>query len=51
MRVCDVARGRGVLLRPLGNVLVVMPPLSVTLDELDRMLLALEAGIAAATAE
>ncbi len=49
LAVCDVARRHGVLLRPLGNVLVVMPPLSVTLDELDRIMLALEAGIVEVT--
>jgi adenosylmethionine-8-amino-7-oxononanoate aminotransferase len=48
-RVCDVARGHGVLLRPLGNVLVILSPLSVTLDELDRIVAAMEAGIVAAT--
>jgi adenosylmethionine---8-amino-7-oxononanoate aminotransferase len=48
-RVCDWARGQGVLLRPLGNVLVIMPPLSVRLDELDRICHAVEAGIAAVT--
>ena len=51
IRACDAARSRGVLLRPLGNVLVVMPPLSVTLDQIDRIFEALEAGIAAATDE
>jgi adenosylmethionine-8-amino-7-oxononanoate aminotransferase len=49
LAVCDVARRHGVLLRPLGNVLVVMPPLSITLEELDRILLALEAGIVEVT--
>jgi adenosylmethionine-8-amino-7-oxononanoate aminotransferase len=49
LAVCDVARRQGVLLRPLGNVLVVMPPLSVTLDELDRIMRALEAGIVEVT--
>jgi adenosylmethionine-8-amino-7-oxononanoate aminotransferase len=49
MRVCDWARGQGVLLRPLGNVLVIMPPLSVRPDELDRIALAVEGGIAAVT--
>ena len=49
LAVCDVARRHGVLLRPLGNVLVVMPPLSVTLEELDRIMLALEAGIVEVT--
>lgn len=31
--VCQAARRRGILLRPLGNVLVLMPPLSLTVDE------------------
>jgi adenosylmethionine-8-amino-7-oxononanoate aminotransferase len=46
-QVCDRARAQGVLLRPLGNVLVVMPPLSITLEELDQIMLVLEKGIAA----
>jgi adenosylmethionine---8-amino-7-oxononanoate aminotransferase len=49
MRVCDHARTEGVLLRPLGNVLVIMPPLAVTLAQLDRIAGAVEHGIAAAT--
>jgi adenosylmethionine-8-amino-7-oxononanoate aminotransferase len=49
LRACRVARDRGVLLRPLGNVVVLMPPLAVTLDELDRICLAAEAGIVEAT--
>lgn len=48
--VCLAARKHGVLLRPLGDVLVVMPPLSITLDEIDRLMTALEIGIEAATA-
>jgi adenosylmethionine-8-amino-7-oxononanoate aminotransferase len=36
-RVCDLARRKGVWLRPLGNVIVIMPPLSISLDELDRI--------------
>ncbi len=32
-RVCLAARAHGVLLRPLGNVVVLMPPLSLTVDE------------------
>jgi adenosylmethionine-8-amino-7-oxononanoate aminotransferase len=39
----------GVWLRPLGNVIVVMPPLAVTIDELDLIGRAVAAGIAAAT--
>lgn len=45
-QVCEVALNEGVWLRPLGNVVVVMPPLSITLEELDRICLAVEAGIA-----
>ncbi len=44
-RVCRHARSEGVLLRPLGNVLVIFPPLSITLDQLDQIALALERGI------
>ena len=43
-------REHGVWLRPLGSVVVIMPPLSVTLEELDRICLAAEAGIRHATA-
>jgi adenosylmethionine-8-amino-7-oxononanoate aminotransferase len=35
--VCAGAVRRGVLLRPLGDVVVVMPPLTSTEDELDRV--------------
>jgi adenosylmethionine-8-amino-7-oxononanoate aminotransferase len=44
-RVCELALQKGVWLRPLVNVLVIMPPLSVTLDELDRICNAVEFGI------
>ena len=33
-RVILAARRRGVVLRPLGDVLVLMPPLSITADEI-----------------
>ncbi len=49
IRACNHARKLGVLIRPLGNVIVLMPPLAVTLDELDRICTAAEAGIEAAT--
>jgi len=49
MRVCDNARMEGVLLRPLGNVVVVMPPLAITLEELDRICTTVEHGIERAT--
>jgi adenosylmethionine-8-amino-7-oxononanoate aminotransferase len=44
-RVCQVAREHGVLLRPLGNVIVIMPPLAIELAQLDRIAAAVEAGI------
>lgn len=50
LRACLAARDHGVLLRPLGNVVVIMPPLAVTLEELDRICLAAEEGIVAASA-
>jgi adenosylmethionine-8-amino-7-oxononanoate aminotransferase len=37
-RVCARARHAGLLIRPLGDVLVIMPPLAIDLEELDEML-------------
>jgi adenosylmethionine-8-amino-7-oxononanoate aminotransferase len=37
MRVIRQARQQGVILRPLGNVIVLMPPLSISADEIDRL--------------
>ena len=34
IRVCRYLRGRGILLRPLGNVIVLMPPLSISIADL-----------------
>jgi adenosylmethionine-8-amino-7-oxononanoate aminotransferase len=36
-RVVRAARARGVVIRPLGNVIVLMPPLAMSMDELDRL--------------
>ncbi len=49
-RVCDFALTQGVWLRPLGNVIVIMPPLAITLEQLDKIMEAVEKGIPAATA-
>lgn len=49
IRACQTAIEHGVWLRPLGNVVILMPPLAVSLDELDRICQAAEAGVAAAT--
>lgn len=37
-RVCMRARGHGLIIRPLGDVIVIMPPLSIRERELRRML-------------
>ncbi|MBZ0166572.1 MAG: adenosylmethionine--8-amino-7-oxononanoate transaminase, partial [Candidatus Omnitrophica bacterium] len=38
VKVCRAARKYGVILRPLGNVIVLMPPLSITREEIRRLL-------------
>ena len=38
IRVCQKVRERGVILRPLGNVIVLMPPLSISMAELGKLL-------------
>jgi adenosylmethionine-8-amino-7-oxononanoate aminotransferase len=48
-RVAMDARRRGLLLRPIGNVIVLMPPLSTSLPELRRMVEILQASIETAT--
>jgi len=45
-RVCVAARRKGVWLRPLGDVLVLMPPLGISVKDLDRMFSAVERSIA-----
>jgi adenosylmethionine-8-amino-7-oxononanoate aminotransferase len=49
-RVCAGAVARGVLLRPLGDVVVLMPPLDLTDAEADRMVDALLGGLGDLTA-
>jgi adenosylmethionine-8-amino-7-oxononanoate aminotransferase len=51
IRVCRHALTEGVWLRPLGNVVVIMPPLAISLEELDRICSAVERGITVATAD
>ncbi len=46
VKVCLAARRHGLLTRPIGNTLVLMPPLCVTLDEIGRMVSALRAALA-----
>ena len=45
MKASVAARRHGAILRPLGDVVVLWPPLAISLDELDRLCTAAEAGI------
>jgi len=49
-RVVRAARARGVILRPLGNVIVLMPPLAIAAAELERLLDVARESIVEATA-
>jgi adenosylmethionine-8-amino-7-oxononanoate aminotransferase len=44
-KICQRLLERGIWLRPLGNVLVIFPPLSISLAELDRLCTAVEEEI------
>ncbi len=46
-RVCHFVRDNGVIIRPLGNVIVIMPPLSISADDLRYMLEAIGEAIGA----
>jgi adenosylmethionine-8-amino-7-oxononanoate aminotransferase len=50
-RVAREARSRGVLLRPIGNVMVLMPPLTMSPRELGRLVTITKDAIVAVTAE
>jgi adenosylmethionine-8-amino-7-oxononanoate aminotransferase len=49
IRVTKEARQRGVIIRPLGNVMVLMPPLSISTEELMFLLDVVRASIIAVT--
>ncbi|MFB6351768.1 MAG: adenosylmethionine--8-amino-7-oxononanoate transaminase [Bradymonadaceae bacterium] len=44
-KVCRKAREKGVFLRPLGETIVVMPPLSITPDEIETLVESIGYGI------
>ena len=48
-RVCRETLAQGVWLRPLADVLYVMPPLAISLDEIDYLMETLAAAIETAT--
>ena len=43
--VCRAARRRGVIVRPLGDVVVLMPPLGIGDDDLDELIAVVDASI------
>lgn len=49
MRVCLEARKRGVFSRPLGNTIVIFPPLVITNSELDMLMSVLQESIRVVT--
>jgi adenosylmethionine---8-amino-7-oxononanoate aminotransferase len=49
-RVCAEAVSGGVLLRPLGDVVVLMPPLTISREEIDRIVGALDGALDVVTA-
>jgi adenosylmethionine-8-amino-7-oxononanoate aminotransferase len=51
VRVCNEARKHGLFLRPLGNIIVVFPPLSVSLAELEILMDGIEKSIRTVTEE
>jgi adenosylmethionine-8-amino-7-oxononanoate aminotransferase len=44
--VCERVRRRGVILRPLGDVIVLMPPPAMGLEDLRRIVEAVRAEVA-----
>jgi adenosylmethionine-8-amino-7-oxononanoate aminotransferase len=49
--VASYARDNGVIIRPLGNVIVIMPPLSIGEQNLNRLLAVIKEAIVSATGE
>jgi len=47
-KVAHQARDNGVIIRPLGNVIVIMPPLCISIDNLRQMLRVLRHAVISA---
>ncbi len=47
MKVCQHAISNGVFLRPLGDVIILMPPLSITEEEIRTLVSVVESGVRA----
>lgn len=50
-RACEAAKSKGVLLRPLGNNIVIVPPLCCTADHLKQIVEAVQFGVKAAVVD
>ena len=48
-RACDAALRQGVLLRPLGDTIVLWPPLAISLEQLAEIVTTIDCGIAEVT--
>ena len=46
-RVFDHCKARGLIVRPIGNIVVLSPPLTITLAQIDELIAILGSGIAA----
>ena len=44
-KICAVARNHNLLIRPLGDVIILMPPLSIKPDEIRQMLSAVKKSL------
>jgi len=51
IRVCLDARNQGIFSRPLGNTIVIFPPLAISLEELNLLMDGLERSIQVVTNE
>jgi adenosylmethionine-8-amino-7-oxononanoate aminotransferase len=49
VRVCLEARKHGIFLRPLGNVIVIFPPLAITAEEIELLMNGLQQSICTVT--
>ena len=49
--ICNRVRRHGVILRPLGDVIVLMPPLAMELDDLERIVAAVKTEVTALPAD
>ena len=48
-KVCDIAKKDGVLIRPLGDTIVIMPPVSIKQKELKKLTRTIYKSIKVAT--